>query len=98
LFERRLTQSRLQLEQFWRLAQSYHPDKPLERGYARVERRTKGGESGGVLTSAQAALAAQRLTLCFADGKVDVQTERASVERASQSRYKPPQPEQPKLL
>jgi exodeoxyribonuclease VII large subunit len=53
----------------WRVAQLAHPNRPLERGYARVEDR-----GGHVLVSAAAARAAQRLSLVFADGRVEVAT------------------------
>jgi len=54
----------------WRIAEQLHPDKPLARGYVRVEKR-----GGVVLTSAAAAKAAALLTLHFADGAVDARVE-----------------------
>jgi exodeoxyribonuclease VII large subunit len=55
-----------------RLFGSLHPDRPLARGYARVERR-----AGGVVTEAAAAQAAGALSIHFADGAVAVRVERA---------------------
>jgi exodeoxyribonuclease VII large subunit len=59
------------LDRLWRLAAQLHPDKPLARGYAKVERR-----GGGVVTTAGAARAAGLLTLHFADGAVDARVEK----------------------
>jgi exodeoxyribonuclease VII large subunit len=53
------------LAALWRVAQLAHPNKPLERGYARVE-----DCAGHVLVSAAAAKAAGRLNLFFGDGAV----------------------------
>jgi len=71
LITRPLGDARDQLDQLWRVAQSLHPDKPLERGYARVERR-----GGGTVSSARTAQAAGALALHFADGSVSVRVER----------------------
>ncbi|WP_265528544.1 exodeoxyribonuclease VII large subunit [Sphingomicrobium marinum] len=49
----------------WRLAMLAHPDRPLKKGYARVN-----GAAGEVVTSAHAAKAQPRLVLHFADGEV----------------------------
>jgi exodeoxyribonuclease VII large subunit len=73
LVDRPVIQAREQLDRLWRVAQSLHPDKPLERGYARVEKR-----GGGVVASAGAAQAAGALTLHFHDGPVDTRVERAA--------------------
>ena len=73
LVERPLADARAALERLWRLAASLHPEKPLQRGYAWVERR-----QGGVVATAAAARAAGALTLHFADGKVDARVERAA--------------------
>jgi exodeoxyribonuclease VII large subunit len=88
VLKRRITTAQQSLEQVWRLAQSFHPDAPLKRGYARVEAR-----KGGVVTSVVRAHAAGALTLYFRDGRVDVQ-----VERGGSRGYTSPQPTQPKLL
>lgn len=55
------------LDGLWRVAQLAHPNKPLERGYARVENM-----EGKTLTSAATAREARRLRLVFGDGRVDV--------------------------
>jgi exodeoxyribonuclease VII large subunit len=54
------------LQALWRVAELVHPNKPLERGYARVE-----DLSGRTLTSAAAAREARRLKLLFSDGVLD---------------------------
>jgi exodeoxyribonuclease VII large subunit len=58
------------LADLWRIAEQLHPDKPLQRGYVKVEKR-----GGGVLTTAEDARAAALLTLHFADGPVDARVE-----------------------
>jgi len=54
------------LQALWRVAELVHPNKPLERGYARVE-----DLSGRTLTSAAAAREAVRLKLVFSDDAVE---------------------------
>jgi hypothetical protein len=54
-----------------RLLEQLDPNRPLARGYVKVERR-----GGGVLTSAAAARGAGALTLHFADGAVDARVEK----------------------
>jgi exodeoxyribonuclease VII large subunit len=82
------------LDGLWRVAQLAHPNRPLERGYARVEDR-----NGKTLMSAAAAKAAARLTLIFADGAVDATAGGGSgVERPRRPAYLKPTAEQPKLL
>jgi len=88
LVEGRIAERRLALDRLWRLAESLHPDKPLARGYARVE-----GRGGKVVTSAAQARAAGALKLHFADGAVA-----ARVEREAGAPYEKPKPQQPKLL
>jgi len=66
----RMEQGGATLDRLWRIAEQLHPDKPLARGYVRVEKR-----GGVVLTSAAAAKAAALLTLHFADGAVDARVE-----------------------
>jgi exodeoxyribonuclease VII large subunit len=68
MLTQRITNAGNKLDQLWRVAQSLHPDLPLKRGYARI-----GDHDGGVVTSAQAALAARKLVLTFADGAVDAE-------------------------
>ncbi len=88
LIDVRIADGRARLDRLWRLAAQLHPDKPLERGYARIERR-----QGGVVASASAARAAGALMLHFADGAVP-----ARVERATSAAYDADKPAQPKLL
>jgi exodeoxyribonuclease VII large subunit len=66
----RIVEGRVALDRLWRIAEQLHPDKPLQRGYVRVEKR-----GGGVLTKAEEAKAATLLTLHFADGAVDARVE-----------------------
>jgi exodeoxyribonuclease VII large subunit len=84
---RRIEQERAGLARLWRIASQLHPDKPLERGYARVTTR-----DGATLITAAAARNAGGLTLRFADGTVD-----ARVEKAGGKAYVVPT-QQPRLL
>ncbi len=101
IFNARLNTARAQIDALWRLAQSYHPDKPLQRGYARVSTR-----EGGVISSAKAARTATLLTLHFADGAVDTHVDTAIGQTKVEPRTKPRYAgdkvaaslEQPKLL
>ena len=79
------------LASIWRLAGVVHPNRPLERGYARVEDR-----EGHTLISAAGARAAGRLRLAFSDGTVDATVD--GVERPRRGSYVAGKPEQPKLL
>ncbi len=89
---RRIEDGRRGLDALWRIAAQAHPDKPLERGYARVE------DAGGkTLISAAAARAAGRLRLVFADGKLDATTP-DGLERPRRGAYAGAKAEQPKLL
>ena len=65
---------RERVDGLWRLAALAHPEKPLERGFARVV-----CPDGRTLTSAAAAGAEARMTLMFGDGGVAVTTAAASV-------------------
>jgi len=69
------------LQALWRVAELAHPNRPLARGYARVEDR-----DGRTLTSAAAAREARLLKLVFSDDAVE-----ASVGDA------PPRPRRPGL-
>jgi exodeoxyribonuclease VII large subunit len=97
LFTNRLNNAQERVASLWRIAQSYHPDKPLQRGYARVEAR-----AGGVIVTAAAARSAHALTLHFGDGMVDTIVDtipgRHKVETKQGRRYAGVAPEQPKLL
>ena len=77
------------LAALWRGAELAHPNRPLKRGYARVEDR-----EGKTIMSASGARAAQRLRLIFGDGPVEVSTGGGSA-----APRRPASPgEQPKLL
>lgn len=89
---RRIEDGHRRLDVLWRIAAQAHPDKPLERGYARVE-----DQEGRTLISAAAAQAAGRLRLVFVDGKVDATTG-GGVEPARRRPYSSEKIEQPKLL
>jgi exodeoxyribonuclease VII large subunit len=84
----RIAEAQDRLARLWRVAEQLHPDKPLARGYARVEAR-----DGRTVSTASAAKAAGAVTLVFADGKVG-----ARVEGAPKPSYEKPKPEQPILL
>ena len=58
--------ARERLDALWRVALLAHPNRPLERGYARVEDR-----DGRTLISAEAARQARLLRLIFHDGRVE---------------------------
>ena len=88
LVTRRVDEAAERLARLWRLAEQLHPDKPLARGYARVER-----SGGQVVASAADARAAGAVTLVFSDGLVQ-----ARVEGAARSPYQRHRPEQPTLL
>ena len=86
--------ARERLNALWRVAQLAHPNRPLERGYARVEDR-----GGRTLISAASARAAGRLKLIFGDGDVEAAVDGAApVERARRPSPVKPTGEQPKLL
>jgi exodeoxyribonuclease VII large subunit len=75
------------------MAELAHPERPLERGYARVTAR-----DGQTLIHARDACEAGLLTLRFADGSVDAAVEGAApapprpVERKPRRSYISPQP------
>lgn len=84
----RIADAQDRLARLWRLAEQLHPDKPLARGYARIE-----GRDGKTVSTAPAARAAGAVTLVFADGRVA-----ARVEGNARASYDKPKPEQPTLL
>jgi exodeoxyribonuclease VII large subunit len=92
LIERRIVEGRRSLDALWRIAVQVHPNRPLERGYVRVEDR-----SGQVLVSAAAARKAALLRLMFGDGAVDAEVSEG-VERAKRAPYSKKSGDQPKLL
>ena len=63
LLTRPLGDARVALDRLWRLAASLDPDRPLQRGFARVM------AAGHVVKSADAARAAGAVTLVFGDGE-----------------------------
>ena len=92
LVRRKIEDGRRTLDSLWRIAAQAHPDRPLAKGYARVEDR-----SGKTLISAEAAREAGRLRLVFGDGSVEASVGEG-VERPRRGSYSPSKPEQPKLL
>jgi exodeoxyribonuclease VII large subunit len=92
LVTRRIDENRRTLANLWRLAAQLHPDKPLEKGYARVEDR-----DGRTLISAAQARVAGRLRLVFGDGRIEASTG-DGLEPAPRRSYSKPKPEQPKLF
>jgi exodeoxyribonuclease VII large subunit len=85
MLSRKLDHARQRLDQLWRVAVTLNPDAVLQRGYARVERRS----DGATLSSAAEARKAGALTVRFADGAVDVVTDGGKVE-AKPKPVKPP--------
>ena len=81
------------LDALWRVAQLAHPNRPLDRGYARMSDR-----EGNTLISAAAAREARLLSLHFGDGAVDAAVGDAPVERPRKAAYSKPRTDQPKLL
>lgn len=67
LVMRPVAQQRERLDALWRLASQFHPEKPLERGYAIVR-----DAEGQALTRKAAAEKHTALSLQFADGTLDV--------------------------
>jgi exodeoxyribonuclease VII large subunit len=92
LLNNALTRARERLASAWRMAELVHPERPLQRGFARVE-----SGDGRTLTSAAAARAAGRLNILFSDGAVPAFVE-GGVETKRTSRHMKEQPGQPKLL
>jgi exodeoxyribonuclease VII large subunit len=96
LLEAAWRRGRDRLDALWRVAQLAHPNRPLERGYARVEDR-----KGKTLMSAKAARKAGRLRLIFGDGPLDASVETGgggAVERPRRPGYAAGKGDQPKLL
>ncbi len=61
----RVARSGERLASMWRLAELAHPERPLQRGFARVT-----NSAGKTISRAADAIAERMLTLHFADGKV----------------------------
>ncbi|WP_324749163.1 exodeoxyribonuclease VII large subunit [Sphingomonas sp. LY54] len=91
LVQRRILEGQRLVDGLWRIAAQAHPDKPLAKGYVRVEDR-----SGHALVAAEAARKAGKITLVFGDGRVDAQVD--GVERGRRAPYVAAKPDQPKLL
>jgi exodeoxyribonuclease VII large subunit len=72
--------ARERLAALWRVAELVHPNRPLERGYARVEDR-----GGRTLISAATAREARLLRLVFHDGQVEASVGGAPARAASSS-------------
>ncbi|HET7709513.1 MAG TPA: exodeoxyribonuclease VII large subunit [Sphingomicrobium sp.] len=96
LLRDRIDRAGERLHALWRLAELAHPDRPLQRGFARVTSR-----SGKTIVRAADAAAERRLTLHFGDGGLPVvadqgrppaSVEAAPVERRSRLPYVAPQP------
>lgn len=92
LLDSTLRRSRERLNSLWRIAELAHPNKPLERGYARVE-----DAEGRTLMSAEAARKAGRLQLIFADGRLRASTGEG-VERPRRATYHDPKAGQAELF
>jgi exodeoxyribonuclease VII large subunit len=97
LLERKLERAAERLESIKRMAALVHPERPLKRGFARIEDRT-----GHTLVSAASARRALSLNLVFADGQVQATVDGA-VERPRRKDHIPAgspaeKPTQPKLL
>ena len=92
LIDRKIERLSERLAAAWKMAGLVHPDRPLERGFARVTAR-----DGRTLTSAQGARDARLLSLRFGDGAVDATVDGApasasAVERKPRRSYIAPQP------
>ncbi|HEX8215991.1 MAG TPA: exodeoxyribonuclease VII large subunit, partial [Allosphingosinicella sp.] len=81
------------LQALWRVAELAHPNRPLERGYARVEDR-----SGRTVTSAAAAREARLLKLVFSDDALEASVGDASTPRPRRPGLTKIGPDQPKLF
>ena len=92
LVDQRIARLSEQLGGLWRTAQLAHPERPLERGFARVTDR-----AGRTLIHAADARAAGNLRLRFGDGEVDATVDGSPaksppVERKPRRSYVAPQP------
>lgn len=93
LIGQRIARLSERLSAAWRMADLAHPERPLQRGFARVTSR-----DGQTLIHARAAREAAALTLHFGDGAVDATVDGAAkspsppVERKARKSYIAPQP------
>jgi exodeoxyribonuclease VII large subunit len=90
--DRRIADGARAVDALWRIAELAHPNRPLSKGYVRVEDR-----EGHVLTTAAAAREAVRLRLHFVDGAVEASVG-GKIERQKRGAYDPLKPEQPQLF
>jgi exodeoxyribonuclease VII large subunit len=81
LLQRRAADAENRLAGLSRLLEQLHPERPLERGYARIMDR-----DGNTLITAVAARKAGALTLKFADGNVDARVEKEGGQPYSRKR------------
>ncbi len=93
LLNNALVRARERLASAWRMAELVHPERPLQRGFARIESR-----DGRTLTGSAAARSAGQLNIVFADGAIPALVEGAAVETRRRSGHMKEQPGQPKLL
>jgi exodeoxyribonuclease VII large subunit len=92
LVDHRIARLGERLSAAWKMAELSHPERPLQRGFARVTDR-----DGKTLMSAAAATAARELRLRFGDGEIDASLSPAgppplAVERKPRRSYVAPQP------
>jgi len=92
LVDHRIARLGERLSAAWKMAELSHPERPLQRGFARVTDR-----DGKTLMSAAAATAARELRLRFGDGEIDASLGPAgppplAVERKPRRSYVAPQP------
>ena len=87
LVEQRIAHAHDKLESLGRLLAAAHPERPLQRGFARITDR-----HGKTLLHARDAREAGALSLRFADGSVDATVDGASLERAAPRSYRPAKP------
>ena len=91
LVDQRIGRLADKLADVWKMAELVHPERPLDRGFARVTDRM-----GKTLTRSADALAARALTLRFRDGEIEAQAGAAApgsgpVERKRRVQYRQPQ-------
>jgi exodeoxyribonuclease VII large subunit len=92
LIDQRIARLADKLSALWQMAELVHPDRPLQRGFARVTSR-----DGRTLIHARDAREMQLLTLHFGDGAVDASVDGGAksgpaVERKRPKSYIAPQP------
>ena len=91
LVDHRIARLGERLSAAWKMAELSHPERPLQRGFARVTDR-----DGKTLMSAAAATAARELRLRFGDGEIDASVspegQPPAVERTPRRSYVAPQP------